>query len=145
MNSNEYMKDYMSNRRANRRKKLLSLLGNACEKCGSKEDLEFNHKDLRLKSFSLSGYNLDTSWDKIMKELEKCELLCRSHHLEATRVQYKNGEIRPWNDKRYVPYICGTVRSYQEIKCKCELCRKAKSLYRNKFISYDEVIPEGQP
>jgi hypothetical protein len=133
---------YMKNRRAKRRQKLIELGGDKCSKCHSLSNLEFNHIDRSTKLFVLSGKGLDKSWEKILEELDKCELLCNNCHVEKTREQYQNKEIRPWNDKRHLPYIHGTTRSYEEIKCRCDLCKKAKSLYRNKKIDYSYQVFE---
>lgn len=134
------MKDYMASRRALRRQKLIDLAGAKCRVCESTDNLEFNHLDRTTKSFVLSGHNLDTAWDKILEEFGKCELVCSEHHKEYTRGQYSNLELRPWNDKTALPYVHGTVRCYQETKCKCIHCKLAKRLYRNKQVGYDEVV-----
>jgi hypothetical protein len=131
---------YMANRRAERRRQLIELAGGACARCGAPGE-EFNHRDRTTVSFRLSGKGLDGPWESILIELAKCELLCRVHHREYTKKQYTDGEIRPWNDKRDVPYVCGTARKYQEQKCKCPRCKTAKAMYRAKKIKYDEVIP----
>jgi 5-methylcytosine-specific restriction endonuclease McrA len=131
---------YMKNRRAQRREKLIELSDGICSNCNATNNLEFNHIDRLTKLFVLSGKGLDKSWDKILKELDKCELLCNTCHLEKTREQYKNNEIRPWNDKKHIPYTHGTVRSYEEKACRCDLCKKAKKLYRDKLVSYSEVV-----
>lgn len=133
------MKNYMAARRVERRRQLIEMSGGSCVKCNSKEDLEFNHLDREQKLFNLSGCHLDKAWSKILDEWKKCELVCKVHHLEYTRKQYENLEIRPWNDNTGLPYVHGTVRCYQETKCKCDPCREAKRLYRSKYIGYDEV------
>ena len=138
-NSNEYMKEYMAKRRIKRRQDLIDLSGGVCERCGSPYDLEFNHKDRTVKLFVLSGAGLDKSWNRILEEHSKCELLCRDCHLAYTAKQYADGEIKAWN-KIDEPYVHGTMRCYQETKCKCDKCRLEKRLYRNKQISYLEKI-----
>ena len=126
----------MKERRLNRRLRLIEMSGGCCKKCGSKNNLEFNHKNREEKNFVLSGHNLDKSWDKIIEEWEKTELLCSKCHLEHTRKLYKDKKITVWNSMKGLPYLHGTVRTYQEKKCKCEECKMAKKLYRNKKISY---------
>jgi hypothetical protein len=136
------MAEYMANRREERRTKLVKLAGSQCSKCGSLEDLEFNHLDRTQKSFSLSGAGLDGTWQSILNELNKCELLCHSCHLDYTAQQYKNKEITAHN-KNNDPYIHGTMRMYQEAKCKCKLCREAKRRYRNKETNYSGEATVG--
>ena len=116
------------------------MAGNECQVCKSTENLEFNHIDRSTKLITLSGKGLDGKWETILKELDKCELLCHTCHLEKTREQYKNKEIRPWNDKTHLPYLHGTTRSYEEISCRCEDCRYAKKLYRDKFVGYSDLV-----
>ena len=136
----ENMAEYMKARRLKRRQDLLNLAGNKCEACNSTDNLEFNHIDRSTKLITLSGKGLDGRWETIIKELDKCELLCNNCHLEKTREQYKNKEIRPWNDKKHLPYLHGTTRSYEEIACRCKDCRYAKKLYRDKVIGYSEIV-----
>ena len=127
------MADYMRDRRARRREELISLKGGRCETCGVSGQLEFDHRVPGSQSFRLSGHNLDKVWDKILLELEKCDLLCRSCHLTKTLV---SGENSGGHNKNTAPYSHGTPRMYQETKCKCGLCREAKRRYRAGEISY---------
>lgn len=139
------MAAYMATRREARRSKLIDLAGGKCQQCGSTNTLEFNHRDRVEKAFSLSGAGLDKAWDKILAELAKCELLCSECHARYTKSQYDNGEIIPWNKGRSqttrleLTWEHGTARMYSERKCKCEWCRQAKRLYRNKIIGYNDV------
>ncbi len=58
--------------------------GGKCEECGYDKCLEilhYHHKNPRYKKFKLSeseGY----SEKEVIRESEKCELLCANHHLE---------------------------------------------------------------
>lgn len=134
---------YMKNRRDSRRTKLIELAGGGCGECGSMEDLEFNHVDPSTKSFVLSGCYLDKAWNRILEEFAKCELLCRAHHLEKTRDQYATGELV--RSITAAQFVHGTARMYSEQFCKCEDCRLAKRLYREKKITYNEVIQSRRP
>lgn len=131
---------YMKNRRQARRDKLIELSGGVCSKCKSVELLEFNHIDHMTKEFVLSGCHLDKSWEKILNEHKKTELLCRTCHLEHTSGLYAAGYFPAWN-KNTKQFVCGTMRSYQESKCRCDQCKLAKSMYRMKKVSYTETIP----
>lgn len=69
-----------------RKKEIILLKGGCCEKCGyntSLAALSFHHRDPKEKSHQLDMRTLSNrSWDKILKELEKCDLLCANCHME---------------------------------------------------------------
>lgn len=130
---------YMAERRSKRRNDLIKLFGGKCKTCGSTEELEFNHLDRTAKLFNLSGSALDKSWQTILEEAAKCELVCNRCHLAYTREQYAAGEIVPHN-KNTAPYVHGTMRCYQETGCKCSPCKAAKKLYRAKGCDYRTVV-----
>lgn len=134
------MAEYMKARRLKRRLQLIELLGGKCTDCDTTENLEFNHIDRDSKLFELSGKSLDTKWEVILEEANKCELVCKEHHLERTREQYESGQIKIWNDKKHLPYIHGTMRCYQEQGCRCDFCKNAKRVYRSGNSKYSEVI-----
>lgn len=85
MSSNEYMREYMKARRERRRAELLELLGGACSRCTSEDELHFDHIDSSTRSFTLSGAGLDRSWSAILEEAAKCQLLCETCHRTKTR------------------------------------------------------------
>jgi len=72
----EYMREYISAR--------------SCEECGDNDPrvLEFHHIDpsTKLKNVSAMWHRSD-SIESIMKEVEKCQLLCASCHRKATYAQ----------------------------------------------------------
>ena len=54
-----------------------------CNRCGENHiaTLQFHHTDPSEKKFNLSnGYSLGLSKEKIVKEIEKCEVLCANCH-----------------------------------------------------------------
>lgn len=62
--------------------------GGECERCGYHKTiaaLEFHHKDRTQKEFQISKFRL-ANWDKnrekIIRELDKCELVCANCHRE---------------------------------------------------------------
>ncbi len=75
-----------------RRLRGLEYLGGACVKCGSKSDLELDHIDPTTKDPLLRKTNKKTgngqlwqwSWERITKELDKCQLLCHSCHVSKS-------------------------------------------------------------
>lgn len=135
------MKDYMRNRRRERREFLIEKAGNKCKKCNSKENLEFDHRDKKEKLFNLSGFNLDKKWDIILDEYKKCDLLCFDCHKKKTK-QFGDLSKEPWNKNINLPFLHGTARMYSEKSCRCLLCKKAKRLYRGKEIGYSEDVAQ---
>lgn len=135
-NSNEYMRAYMANRRAKRRMQLIELFGGKCQHCNSENDLEFDHIDSQTKSFSLSGCGLDKSWKLILKEAEKCELLCHNCH------KNKTVDCIETSGGRNIILIVnhGTMHMYGEYNCRCINCKYAKFLYRNNRIGYLDIV-----
>ena len=74
---------------SDRRKKIkvmaIEYLGGKCERCGYNDCVaafDFHHKDPSKKDFSISSGGRTRSWEKIKKELDKCELLCANCHRE---------------------------------------------------------------
>lgn len=68
--------------------KLIEYKGGKCQKCGynkCKGALHFHHRNPNQKDFSISHINLnDTnfSFENILKEIDKCDLLCANCHAE---------------------------------------------------------------
>jgi hypothetical protein len=90
--------------------------------CNTTEDLEFDHRDRVTKSFVLSGCYLDRSWNKILEEFAKCDLLCRNCH--AT----KTNESR---DLGNVPHGGGLSGKKS---CQCKPCKIRKAEYMAKYM-----------
>jgi len=94
-----------------RREAGIKKLGGKCRKCGSVEDLEFDHVNPRTKMF-----NMASSWtrseDQIKAELKKCQLLCAECH--KTKTLSERREARH-----------GTIWRYKEHRCRCEDCTEA--------------------
>ncbi len=110
---NEYQREYL----AARRRKARELFGNVCNKCGSSQDLEFDHIEPSLKS-----YHISSLWSRkleiIWAELVKCQLLCNSCHKAKTKAQTEK------------PH--GHVASYKR-GCRCRPCTDANT---EKFRAY---------
>ena len=58
-----------------------------CVKCGTDEDLEWDHIDPKTKLFKVSGYS--RAMKDLLAEAKKCQRLCKPCHIEKTR---DNGE-----------------------------------------------------
>lgn len=81
----------------NRRKKLkvasIIYKGGKCQVCGYNKcfsALEFHHRNRSIKDFTISGVTT-CSWDKLKKELDKCDLVCSNCHKE---IESKNYDFR---------------------------------------------------
>lgn len=71
--------------RAERKQRLVDMLGGGCSRCGynrSLRALDFHHRDPSTKEFVVSA-RLLMSWDEVVREALKCELLCKNCHAEA--------------------------------------------------------------
>jgi len=67
-----------------RKIRAINLFGGKCQKCGYCKNysaLEFHHLDPKIKEASWNKLRLK-SWDKIVKELKKCILVCSNCHSE---------------------------------------------------------------
>lgn len=119
---------YMANRRKRRRDELIQMSGGKCVRCGSVDDLHFDHINPKQRSLRLNGKELDGSWENIVQEWRKCQLLCKVCHLAKTRENRENNK-EPWNkgkskDGMLLPEH-GCERSYMR-GCRCDECRKAR-------------------
>jgi len=81
---NRKIKDYL------RRKMLDYLTDKSCIQCGinDRRVLDFDHLDPTLKSFSIArGITNTRSWDAILLEIKKCQILCANCHRIRTSEQ----------------------------------------------------------
>lgn len=85
-----YMAKYMLRRYHERRDWAIKRLGGVCAACGTSLDLEMDHINPDDKEFEI-GKVWSYSWDKFLKEVDKCQLLCQSCHKEknSTRCHAK--------------------------------------------------------
>lgn len=76
MNHSEYnLKRYYL-----KRQEYIAHMGGKCKKCGSVNNLHFDHIDPSTKSFTI-GSKLTYPKDYVLAELEKCQLLCQKCHI----------------------------------------------------------------
>lgn len=61
-----------------------------CVDCGNTNPivLEFDHLDRKEKEFTISSKMSDYSWDRIMTEIKKCEVVCSNCHKIRTANQF---------------------------------------------------------
>ena len=75
--------DFKKQKRLTHKIKAIEFLGGKCIMCGIKSDCndiyDFHHRDPKIKEFSLN-YLMNTDWNQIETELNKCDLLCSNCH-----------------------------------------------------------------
>lgn len=69
-----------------RKQKLVEQKGGGCKQCGYNKCLRcltFHHREPELKQFSLTIREVGgMSWESVLVEAEKCDLLCLNCHME---------------------------------------------------------------
>src|SRR5579862_1648346 len=73
-----------------RLKMMLYLSGKSCVLCGNSDPrvLKFDHIDPKTKSFSIAqGISSVLSWENILIEIEKCQILCANCHKIKTAAE----------------------------------------------------------
>ena len=75
---------YQIQRWIDRKKKAIAYMGGCCAHCGYDKyygALEFHHKDPTQKDVNWNKLRL-RSWDRVLVELDRCEMLCSNCHRE---------------------------------------------------------------
>ena len=68
-----------------KRQQLVELAGSICAACGTKGTVfEFDHIDPDTKAFRLTGSDMTRSWESLLNEFFKCQLLCLDCHKKKT-------------------------------------------------------------
>lgn len=70
--------------------KLISLKGGQCERCGYNKNhaaLCFHHNNDKLFKLDLRQCS-NTKWEKLVEEVQKCNLLCHNCHMEEHYPHY---------------------------------------------------------
>lgn len=106
---------YQKKRRKQLKHRLVEGRGGRCETCGysaAPAALDFHHRDPRTKDFSISSFQ--GSWDRLLAESQKCDLLCANCHRirhAAEDVNAKGGPVvgfRRASKVRAVAHMGGT-------------------------------------
>jgi len=103
-------------RRLKVRIKAILYLGGKCIRCGhtgNAATFEFHHRDPSKKDFGISTGNTN-SWEKVKKEVDKCDLLCSNCHRE---IHYTSQEL-----ELQVREELKKEAELEPIKKKCVLC-----------------------
>jgi ribosomal protein S14 len=124
-NRNNY--EVQKKRAKYRKMMLIEKAGGECKKCGYSKNiaaLDFHHtkdKKFRLDSRHLSN----SSWDRILREFEKCILLCANCHREHHNPNFTKDKVKLELDETYNPKKstenrcseCGTIISSKAKMC----------------------------
>lgn len=90
----------------------IERLGSKCVECGTTEELEFDHIDETTKLFNV-GANWSINLEEWLAEIDKCQLLCKTHH------KIKTSQKLTHNRWRYLRY-----------RCRCAECKADYKIYR---------------
>lgn len=85
-----YQPEYQRRRYEERMDEMKAYLGGRCVRCGTTDELQFDHVDPTTKCFSIARY-WNRPWKIMVVELDKCQLLCKPHHRDKT---IANGDLR---------------------------------------------------
>lgn len=107
---NNKMAEYMLRRYHQRRAEAIELLGGSCVICGSQDNLEIDHTNAYDKKIALNRM-WAIAKERFLKELGKCQLLCKEHHAEKSRVDQRNKALQREAKKRARSSI-GRARSF---------------------------------
>lgn len=125
----KYMAEYMLKRYHVKRNQAIQALGGKCIRCGSEENLEFDHIEPHLKRFTI-GVGWSRSEETLQEELRKCQLLCRDCHRDRTKQQQS------------VPHGGGVSGRRN---CRCELCGPLKRKYMRDWLKKNKPsAPDGR-
>lgn len=74
----------------NREQLVAYLKGKSCTDCPNSDwrVLEFDHLDRKNKEHNIGNMMLSFSWANILKEIEKCEVVCANCHRIRTAEQF---------------------------------------------------------
>ena len=79
-------KDYHKIYYAERKKEYVQLLGGQCVRCGSIENITFDHIDPNSRKFFIAKI-LKRKKEFVLKELKKCQLLCDKCHRKKSLLE----------------------------------------------------------
>lgn len=154
MSKNQYP-EYKRDRKNRHHERALAYLGGRCVECGATENLQFDHIDPKTKCFNISG-SLNSSWATIVKELDKCQLLCDLHHKDKSAAERsvehgggvsgkRNCPCEPCKAQKadYMRYYKAAHRKTARVRvqehgggtqgirnCKCDACRMRRAAYQ---------------
>ena len=141
-----YHKSYYKTRMDN----LKQILGGRCARCGSTENLEFDHIDRTTKSFNIAKI-AKRKFESIKDELDKCELLCSTCHKlkskeELQRHYLENGSHCSKRIDQINPDTNDVIHTYDSMReaaragfilsCISDCCAGKKKIHRGFLWRY---------
>lgn len=90
-----YNSHYMVQKRIEQKNKIIQLLGGKCCKCNyDKSNRALHPHHLENKNFGIGGNGSYKTWDLILNEIKKCELLCSNcHRIKHSKFKNVNYEF----------------------------------------------------
>ncbi len=129
--TNDWRREYDRQRWPRRKAMIVEYLGGRCGDCGiGVGPFEFDHVDPSTKRFTISK-RPNMAWEKLVVEVDKCQLLCEPCHLAKTAT-----EQTTWQH--------GTIHGYYNHKCRCPECRGAYSDYRRALRARKKAASEAR-
>ena len=130
----EYQRKYQREKYQRFRAEILQRLGGQCVVCQSTENLYVDHIVASSKKYEVKV--LYSRRKEVREtELAKCQLLCQRCHEFKTQVLRENLHTHSKFDG-----IHGSGYMYTQKKCRCDLCKKWRVLYRKSQIGYSESV-----
>lgn len=100
----------------------IQRLGGVCVVCGTEKDLEFDHIDPDTKLYTIGEIMLHAR-SKVEAEVDKCQLLCKEHHLEKSMREGDLGAVEHGGG------LSGKKN------CPCAPCKARKAEYMRAYNS----------
>jgi len=101
-----------------------------CVRCGSSDRLEIDHINREEKLYGADRlWGLSPTNPKVVSELAKCQVLCRSCHIEKS-IEEGSFSLGRGNGKVAVH---GTESMYSNQKCRCKECRVGHNEYMRDY------------
>lgn len=115
--------DRVKNWRKKTKTAMVQAMGGKCQCCGYDKEcsLTFHHLDPSKKDFTIGSIRANpTSWNRIIKELDKCVLVCHNCHGE---IHHENKQL----PENYATFDINYLKIYKEAaKDNCPICDKLK-------------------
>jgi L-lysine 2,3-aminomutase len=90
-------------RRAEFRRRLRELKSVPCKDCGNEfptHSMEFDHRDPSSKIKEMSAMVLNSSWERILVEVAKCDIVCVMCHRDRTLARRPLSIVPVWKQKK---------------------------------------------
>lgn len=127
--SNNKHQNYKNQQRrgAYRKAKLMEMKGIKCSSCGYNKNyaaLAFHHREPKKKSFALDLRTCSNkSWESLLKEAEKCDLVCMNCHMEIHHPEL-DAESSRNKINEFIEFNEAEVNQHLLEPKNCKLCGK---------------------